>query len=55
MFDREGWELLVPGKPRFLQDTDYLWPLLANAARIHPDAALRLAPEVLAERSRYEQ
>lgn len=54
LFDRTGWELLLPGRARFFQDTDYLWPLLANAARIHPGAALRLAPEVLAERSFYE-
>ncbi len=51
LFNREGWELLIPKNPQFLQDQDYLWPLLANAARIQPEAALRLAPEVLVNRN----
>lgn len=53
VLDRHGWELLLPGRPRFWQDTDYLWPLLANAARIYPEAASKLAPEVLSIRSNY--
>ncbi|MFW6207611.1 MAG: glutamate mutase L [Spirochaetota bacterium] len=51
LLDRDGWELLIPGTPEFWQDSDYLWPLLANAARIHPEAACKLAPAVLSRRS----
>lgn len=47
LLDRQGQELLIPRNPRLLQDRDYLWPLLANAARLNPHGALRLAPDLL--------